>query len=282
MRWRGRRQSSNIEDRRRGRGPMLAAGGGLGLILIIIVTLLGGDPQALIGNLSGAQLGGGPSAASIDAGSDELAAFTATVLADTEDVWNDLFAREGRSYVEPRLVLFRGQVQSACGFASAATGPFYCPGDEKVYLDLSFFDELHRRFDAPGDFAQAYVIAHEIGHHVQHLLGITDRVHRMKGQVSEEEYNALSVRLELQADFLAGVWAHHAQKKRDILERGDIEEALRAAAAIGDDAIQRRARGYVVPETFTHGTSAQRAKWFRLGLETGDLGQGDTFAPGNP
>lgn len=286
MRWRGRRRSSNVEDRRRVGGPMVAKGGGLGVIIIVILyAILGGDPQALIENLPATnsnQSSSTQSGAAVTPADDEHAAFISTVLADTEDVWNGLFERAGERYAEPKLVLFRGQVQSACGFASAASGPFYCPGDQKVYLDLSFFDELKRQFNAPGDFAQAYVVAHEVGHHVQRLLGTTDKVHRAKGRVSEEEYNALSVRLELQADFFAGVWAHHAQRKFDMLERGDIEEALRAASAIGDDAIQKRSRGYVVPESFTHGTSAQRVKWFRRGFETGDLSQGDTFGSAAP
>ena len=265
---------------------MVAKGGGLGVIIIVILyAILGGDPQALIENLpatNSTQSSSTQSGAAVTPADDEHAAFISTVLADTEDVWNGLFERAGERYAEPKLVLFRGQVQSACGFASAASGPFYCPGDQKVYLDLSFFDELKRRFNAPGDFAQAYVVAHEVGHHVQRLLGTTDKVHRMKGRVSEEEYNALSVRLELQADFFAGVWAHHAQRQFDMLESGDIEEALRAASAIGDDAIQKRSRGYVVPESFTHGTSAQRVKWFRRGFETGDLSQGDTFGAEAP
>ena len=206
-----------------------------------------------------------------------MADFVSAVLGETEDVWREIFARSGQAYREPRLVLFSGAVQSACGFAESAMGPFYCPGDQKVYLDMAFFEELSRRFGAPGDFAQAYVIAHEVGHHVQNLLGITDRVHSMRARVSEAEYNQLSVRLELQADFLAGVWAHHAERARQILESGDIEEALNAASAIGDDRIQKRTQGYVVPDAFTHGTSAQRARWFRLGLETGDLSKGDTF-----
>ncbi len=279
MRWRGRRQSSNVEDRRRMGGPTVAKGGGLGVIIIVILyALMGGDPQTLIENLPATTSSqSSQSGAAVTPADDEQAAFISTVLADTEDVWNGLFERAGERYVEPALVLFRGEVQSACGFASSASGPFYCPGDQKVYLDQSFFDELSRRFKAPGDFAQAYVVAHEVGHHVQRLLGTTDKVHRMKGRVSEAEYNAMSVRLELQADFYAGIWAHHAQRKFKMLEPGDIEEALRAASAIGDDAIQKRSRGHVVPESFTHGTSAQRVKWFKRGFETGDLSQGDTF-----
>ncbi len=200
------------------------------------------------------------------------------VLADTEKVWRAQFQRMGRTYQEPQLVLFSGRVQSACGLASAATGPFYCPGDQKVYVDLDFYRELKERFDAPGDFAQAYVLAHEVGHHVQNLLGITDQVDGMRGRLSEVEFNKVSVRLELQADFLAGMWAHHAQRQWNILEAGDLEEALNAASAIGDDRIQRQAQGHVVPDSFTHGSSAQRIRWFRRGLETGDFAQGDTFS----
>ncbi|MCA9099152.1 MAG: zinc metallopeptidase, partial [Planctomycetaceae bacterium] len=195
--------------------------------------------------------------------------------------WTDMFQRMGKTYRKPTLVLFRGQVSSACGFASAAMGPFYCPGDQKLYVDLQFYEELSNRFGAPGDFAQAYVIAHEVGHHVQNLLGISEQVQAQRARLSDEEYNELSVRLELQADFLAGVWAHHADQQRDILERGDIEEGLRAAAAIGDDTLQKQSRGYVVPESFTHGTSEQRVRWFRKGLETGDLSQMDTFSASN-
>lgn len=287
MRWRGRRQSGNIDDRRRfGGGGRLALGGGAGgIILVILVVLLGGDPGAILQLLGGGDGGvlvpGGSTYVSPygepSAGDDALADFVAVVLADTEDVWNQLFLDMGRTYREPTLVLFRGRVDSACGFASAAMGPFYCPADEKAYIDLSFYEELRQRFDAPGDFAQAYVLAHEIGHHVQNLLGISDQVHARRSQLSKEEFNALSVRLELQADFFAGVWAHHAQKLRNILEPGDVEEALAAASAIGDDRIQMQSQGYVVPESFTHGTAQQRAAWFRKGLRTGDVRQGDTF-----
>lgn len=293
MRWRGQRQSDNIEDLRAGggRGKQLAVGGGVGTIVIVLLAILfGADPMALLQGVnpqaqlpgSGGGLGFPVDSSASPALDDEQAKFVSTVLADTEDVWNDLFRKMGQSYVEPKLVLFRGQVRSACGFADAAVGPFYCPGDSKVYLDMSFFDELSRRFKAPGDFAQAYVIAHEIGHHVQNLLGISDQVHAMRRKLSEAEYNALSVRLELQADFFAGVWAHHAQKARQILESGDLEEALRAATAIGDDNIQRQAQGYVVPDSFTHGTSKQRVRWFRKGLQTGDVNQGDTFDAAAP
>ena len=209
--------------------------------------------------------------------SDKGAEFVRRVLGDTEDVWRDLFQKAGERYQEPTLVLFSGSVDSACGFASAASGPFYCPGDSKVYIDLAFYDELSTRFGAPGDFAQAYVIAHEVGHHVQHLLGISDKVDAMRRSSSEAEANRLSVKLELQADFLAGVWAHHAQQSRAILESGDLEEALRCATAIGDDTLQRQARGRVVPESFTHGSAQQRVYWFKRGFETGDINQGDTF-----
>ena len=209
---------------------------------------------------------------------DEAASFVKVVLADNEDVWNKLFAEQGKQYQEPKLVLFRGEVESACGAASASTGPFYCSGDNKMYIDLSFYDDLKNRFSAPGDFAMAYVAAHEVGHHIQNLLGISDKVHQMRSQVSEAEYNKLSVKLELQADFLAGVWAHHAQQMKGILEAGDIEEALTAANAIGDDRLQKQAQGYVVPDAFTHGTSEQRMRWFKKGFETGDMNQGDTFA----
>lgn len=204
---------------------------------------------------------------------EELAEFSAVVLSDTELVWNQLLD----NYREPTLVLFTGSVQSTCGFASAASGPFYCPGDEKLYIDLSFYKELRDRFDAPGDFAQAYVIAHEVGHHIQKLMGLTDKVHSLRGKVSEAEYNRMSVRLELQADYLSGVWAHHAQHTLGVLEDGDIEEALNAASAIGDDRLQRQAQGHVVPDSFTHGTSEQRMRWFKKGYEAGDLSQGDTF-----
>lgn len=262
-------------------------GGGLGTVAIIILfLLLGGNPQQLIQSLPTTnQSQGGSQATSgtpITQTDDEHAVFVSTVLADTEDVWNRLLPEFGTRYVEPTMVLFRDEVRSACGFASSATGPFYCPADQKVYLDLSFFDQLAQRFDAPGDFAQAYVIAHEVGHHVQHLLGVTDQVHRQRGRISEEEYNALSVRLELQADFYAGVWAHHAQRSKDILEPGDLDEALTAASAIGDDAIQKKMQGYIVPESFTHGTSDQRIRWFRHGFETGDPSLGDTFRLPDP
>ncbi len=289
MRLDGGRESENIEDRRGRRpgGPIMI-GGGLGsLILIIIVIVLGGDPRPLLQNMANnaqqqqnaAPVGDDEAAIPQDEHSQKLKRFVSVVLADTEDVWTDVFAEQNRQYPPPKLVLFTGQVQSACGFASAASGPFYCPEDQKVYIDLAFYDELQSRFGAPGDFAQAYVIAHEIGHHVQNQLGILQKVHALKGRVSEAEYNEASVRLELQADYLAGMWAFHAQKMRDILEPGDLEEALHAANAIGDDTLQKQARGHVVPDSFTHGTAAQRARWFRKGFQSGKLRDGDTFKP---
>lgn len=287
MRWQGGRESENVEDRRRMGGRPMAIGGGLGmLIMVILVLVLGGDPQALLNNMQQQNPGGVPGGAGpgvepngeINPAQEELVKFVRVVLADTEDVWNELFRKDGKNYVEPKLVLFTGQVESACGFANAAVGPFYCPADQQVYLDLQFYQDLDDRFGAPGDFAQAYVIAHEIGHHVQQLLGISDKVHRMQQGLPEAEANDLSVRLELQADFFAGVWAHHAQRVRNILEQGDIEEAMNAASAIGDDRLQKQSQGYVVPESFTHGSSAQRVKWFRRGLQTGDMSQGDTFS----
>jgi predicted metalloprotease len=277
MRWQGRRQSDNIEDRR-GMRPVAVAGGGIGtLILILIVLFLGGDPRALLQQLPQQQQGGPVQQGPVDPAQEPLKEFVSTVLADTEDVWNDLFAKMGRKYREPTLVLFSGQVQSACGMAGAAVGPFYCPADQKLYIDLAFYDELRDRFGAPGDFAQAYVIAHEVGHHVQNQLGIVQQVDAARRRLSEAEANELSVRMELQADYFAGVWAHHAQRMKQVLEQGDIEEGLRAAAAIGDDRLQMEAQGYVRPDAFTHGTSEQRVRWFRKGLESGDPEQGDTF-----
>jgi predicted metalloprotease len=278
MRWRGRRGSSNVEDRRRMGGPVMA-GGGLGMIaLIVIVALMGGDPTALLQDMTQQVPGGG---ATPTAEEDELAQFVSVVLADTEDVWRELFARRGMTYQEPTLVIFTGRVNSACGLAGAAVGPFYCPADRKLYIDLSFYEQMRRQLGAPGDFAQAYVIAHEVGHHVQNLLGASDKLHSARGRVSETEYNRMSVRLELQADFYAGVWAHHAQRMRNVLETGDIEEALNAASAIGDDKLQRQSTGTVRPDSFTHGTSAQRVRWFRHGFETGDPAAGDTFDEAN-
>lgn len=253
-------------------------GGGLGMIiLVIIVALLGGDPMALLEQMDTGASSTQTAPATLSPEQQELAQFTSVVLADTEDVWHALFQQLGRRYEEPKLVLFSGSVQSACGYASAASGPFYCPADRKVYIDLVFYEELKRKFGAPGDFAQAYVIAHEVGHHVQNLLGTSREVQSMRGRISKEDYNKLSVRLELQADYYAGVWAHHAQRTKQILEEGDIEEAMNAANAIGDDTLQKRSRGYVVPDSFTHGTSEQRMRWFLKGLKSGDIRGGDTF-----
>ncbi len=280
MQWRGRRQSGNVEDRRGSGGGGfggLPIKGGLGLVVVIIVIglITGRNPLSLLQQIP---LDTGPSVSQSapyqpTPEEEELSQFVKVVLADTEDVWNQLLT----DYREPTLVIFSGSVQSGCGSADASTGPFYCSADEKLYIDLSFYEDLKSRFGAPGDFAQAYVIAHEVGHHVQHLLGITEKVHAMRGELSEEEYNKLSVKLELQADFLAGVWANHANKLTQMLEEGDYEEAMNAASAIGDDRLQKQARGYVVPDSFTHGTSEQRQRWFNKGFKTGDLNQGDTF-----
>ena len=286
MRWRGERESENVEDRRgiRVGGRGVAIGGG-GLLLIIALALFTGqDPTALL-----EQLTGGPSV-SVDpkqagrdgAPSDELGRFSSVVLASTEDVWRQTFASGGRRYQAPTLVLFSNAVQSACGFGSAAAGPFYCPMDNKVYLDLSFFTDLARRFGAPGDFAHAYVIAHEVGHHVQNQLGIASKVRAAQQRLPAGEVNALSVRMELQADCLAGVWAHHANRDAKLLEPGDVEEGLTAAAAIGDDRLQKRAQGYTVPESWTHGSSAMRVKWLRRGLQSGDIDACDTFSRDAP
>jgi len=306
MKWRGRRQSTNVEDRRsagRGFGGLgfptrmrrrrmggrqagkrrmgrSAGVGGLGLIVIVVIMLLlGVDPRILLTG-AGDPLGGGPAVnpSPQRTGPDPLRDFVAVVLADTEDVWHSLFRTQLDSgYREPKLVLFAGGVRSACGYAGSAVGPFYCPADQKVYLDLDFFQTLQDRFSAPGDFAQAYVIAHEVGHHVQTLLGISQQVHEAKSRLPSAEANALSVQLELQADCFAGVWANHAERTKGILEAGDIEEALGAASAIGDDTLQRQAQGYVVPDSFTHGTSAQRQDWFRRGLDQGRLSACNTF-----
>lgn len=282
MRWEMGRRSENVEDRRGMRPQRIALGGGIGgIILIVIALLLGVNPQQLLQQMPADQTASQTQVQQRNPAEDRLAEFVSVVLADTEDVWRAQFQSMGRQYREPKLVLFTEQVNSACGFASSAVGPFYCPGDEKVYIDLQFYQELKDRFGAPGDFAQAYVIAHEIGHHVQNQLGISDKVHAMQQRVSKEEANDLSVRLELQADFFAGIWANHAQKMRNILEPGDIEEALGAANAIGDDRLQMQGQGYVVPDSFTHGTSAQRVRWFRRGFETGDISQGDTFNAGS-
>ena len=280
MQWRGRRQSGNVEDQRGSGGGGFGGmpiKGGLGLVVVIVIIglITGRNPLSLLQQIP---LDNDPSISQSQPyqatpEEEELSQFVRVVLADTEDVWHQLMD----NYREPTLVLFSGSVQSGCGAADASTGPFYCSADEKLYIDLSFYEELKNRFDAPGDFAQAYVVAHEVGHHVQHLMGITDKVHAMRGQLSEEEYNMLSVKLELQADFLAGVWAHHADNLHNMIEEGDFEEAMNAASAIGDDRLQKQARGYVVPDSFTHGTSEQRQRWFNKGFKTGDLSQGDTF-----
>jgi uncharacterized protein len=268
MKWLGRQGSGNVQDRR-GMGG-LAVGGGIGGIVVLILGLLMGQNPLDYLNQS-------PKAYQPDAKDDEKSQFVSVVLKDTEDVWNKIFSDNGGDYQEPVLVLFSGSDQSACGYASAATGPFYCPLDSKVYIDLSFYDQLQQRFGAPGDFAMAYVIAHEVGHHVQNQLGISEKIHTARQRSGEAEANELSVRQELQADFFAGVWAHHADKMNSILEPGDIEEALQAAFAIGDDRLQMESQGYVVPESFTHGTSEQRMYWFKKGYTTGDMSQGDTF-----
>ncbi|HEX2962232.1 MAG TPA: neutral zinc metallopeptidase [Ignavibacteriales bacterium] len=283
MRWRGLRQSSNVEDRRGGGTSRRFVGGGIGtLVIALIIWLLGGNPGEIFNILSP---GGGEQTTTNyqeSAEENELKQFVSVVLAETEDAWTKIFREKGSDYRKPKLVLYTNSVQSACGFSSAAVGPFYCPGDEKLYLDLSFYDELQKRFHAPGDFAMAYVVAHEVGHHVQNLLGISEKVAALRRRLSEEEYNKFSVRLELQADYFAGVWAHYADRTKQIVEQGDIDEALRAASAVGDDNIQKQSQGYVVPESFTHGTSEQRKKWFYKGYQSGTLEGGDTFSADNP
>lgn len=277
MKWKGRAKSSNVEDRR-GRGVGGAAIGGLGgfgIIIMIIYALLGGNPGDIMQSIDPGQTQNVPYEATQE--EEELAEFVSVVLADTEVVWNDIFADLGKEYNEPKLVLFTGSVQSACGVAGASTGPFYCPGDKNVYIDLSFYNELKTQFKAPGDFAMAYVIAHEVGHHIQNELGIIAQMDEIRGKVSKEEYNKYNVRLELQADYLAGVWANHVQGQ-NLLEEGDLEEALTAASAVGDDRIQMQSQGYVIPDSFTHGTSEQRKRWFYKGYEAGDLSQWDTFS----
>ncbi|NNE29620.1 MAG: zinc metallopeptidase [Saprospiraceae bacterium] len=280
MRWEGREGSRNIEDRRRRQVRRVGTGLGIGSLLLIGLALfMGQDPSEVLQQVQQQQQGQSVPTGPVNEAEEELAQFVSVVLKDCEDVWRELFPEQlGRRYEEPILVLFTGQTQSPCGYASAATGPFYCPGDSKLYIDLSFYDDLKRKFNAPGDFAMAYVISHEVGHHVQNLLGITREVQSQRRRLPKAEYNELSVRLELQADFLAGVWAHHAHQMKKILEEGDLQEALNAAHAIGDDRLQRQSQGYVVPESFTHGTSEQRMRWFTKGLRSGDLRDGDTFA----
>ena len=280
MKWKGRAGSRNVEDRRGsggfGMGGKGILGGGLGIVFIIVFMLLGGDPGQI---LSQSQIinQGGDTSYEQTAEEEELAEFASVVLADTEAVWQDIFYEYGEVYQEPILVLYSGYVQSACGTAGSSTGPFYCPGDNKVYIDLSFFQEMETRFDAPGDFAMAYVIAHEVGHHVQNQLGIMDEYQRLRSQMSQTEFNKLTVRLELQADYLAGVWAHYVDDM-NYMEDGDIQEAMNAASAVGDDRIQKQTQGYVVPDSFTHGTSEQRMRWFMKGYNEGDLDQWDTFS----
>lgn len=283
MKYKGRTRSTNVEDRRgmRGGKAIAGVGGGLGLIIVLLVTLLGGNPEELLGSLGGTETPNSSIPYEETQEEKELAEFVSVVLADTEKVWTNIFQENGLVYKEPTLVLYTNSVDSACGTAGASVGPFYCPGDQKLYIDLSFYKELQTQFNAPGDFAMAYVIAHEVGHHVQTLLGKSNELSSLRQRLSEEEYNQYSVRFELQADYYSGVWASHAQGM-DLLEEGDLEEALTAASAVGDDTIQKRARGYVVPESFTHGTSEQRKRWFYKGYENGTLEGGDTFNTKNP
>lgn len=281
MKWTGRRESSNVDDRRGMSGGKLAAGGGIaGLVIYLLYTFMSGgsiDPSQVQQRLQPVteQRTLTPEEQAAD---DERARFVKVVIAETEDVWNKLFTERGDQYTEPTLVLFRDAVASACGNASSASGPFYCPGDNKLYIDLSFYQELQDKLNAPGDFAMAYVVAHEVGHHIQNLMGTADKVNRKRQELDETAFNRYSVMMELQADFYAGVWAHHAQKMKNILDPGDIDEALNAANAIGDDRLQKQATGQVMPDAFTHGTSAQRMYWFKKGYETGDIKQGDTFS----
>jgi uncharacterized protein len=272
MLWRGRTGSSNVEDRR-GMGGLVAGGGIVGLVIYLITSFLGGDP----GQLPQMTQQGAPLSAEEQAAEDTMAQFVSVVLSETEAAWEHILSQNGMQYSKPTLVLFRDQVQSGCGTAGSSSGPFYCPADRKLYIDLSFYEELRNRFKASGDFAMAYVIAHEVGHHIQKLLGTEEKVSRLRHQLSEKEYNTYSVRVELQADYYAGVWAHYADKQNHIIEAGDIEEALNAASAVGDDNIQKQSQGYIVPDAFTHGTSEQRRHWFELGYKYGDLEHGNTF-----
>ncbi|MBQ0139155.1 MAG: neutral zinc metallopeptidase [Kurthia sp.] len=278
MEWKGRKQSNNVEDRRGSKAPVAIGGiGGIGIIIAIIVTLMGGDPSAILGNTTPSQV------TTETAGNytpskeeEEIADFVKVVLADTEDVWAEVFEKEGKTYKDPTLVLYTDSVASACGTATSAVGPFYCPGDQKLYIDLSFYDELRTQYKAPGDFAMAYVVAHEVGHHVQTLLGDTQKVHSQNGKISKKAYNDLSVRMELQADYYAGVFANYVQGE-GYLDEADFDEAVNAAHAIGDDTLQKQAQGYAVPDSFTHGTSEQRMKWLERGFKYGDIEHGDTF-----
>lgn len=269
MRWEGREQSTNVEDRRgMGGRTGMAIGGGGGVILLILGLLFGVDPQQLI---QGPQEPGNQPR-QINPAEEKLAAFSKVIFRDTEVVWEDLFRKMGKRYEKPTLVLFSGRVESACGSADAAVGPFYCPGDSRVFIDLSFYKDMERKLNAPGEFARAYVIAHEVGHHVQRLLGYSQRVDEARQRSGKKDYNRMSVRLELQADYLAGVWAHHGQRRFQFLDEGDIDSALKAAFEIGDDRLQKKGQGYVVPDSFNHGTSAQRQRWFMNGFKTGDVG----------
>jgi predicted metalloprotease len=278
MQWQGRRESSNVDDRRGITGGQVAVGGGvIGVIFLLVNFLLGGGDVSQLEELQ-PQPPQQEMTAEQKAADDKEASFVKVVLADTEDVWTKIFGDMGRSYSKPTLVLFRGATTSGCGNASSASGPFYCPADQDVYIDLSFAEDLNQRFNASGDFAMAYVVAHEVGHHVQNLLGISQKVERIRQQGNETQYNKYSVRLELQADFYAGMWAHYDQKMKNVIVPNDIDEALNAANAIGDDRLQREATGTVMPDAFTHGTSAQRMYWFKKGYETGDMNQGDTFS----
>ncbi len=278
MRWREGRRSENVEDQRGSGVRKGAIGGGIGILIILAIGLLtGADPGALINSIATESGSLDNTPVVLTAAENESADFVSVVLADTEDTWQSIFRQNGQVYRQPRLVLFKGSVDSACGFAESAMGPFYCPGDEKVYIDLDFYTELKDQLGAPGDFAQAYVIAHEVGHHVQNLIGTSDEVQRLQSRSDEVTANKYSVMLELQADCYAGVWAYHADKERQVIEAGDIEEATNAAAKIGDDALQKQSQGYVVPDSFTHGTSAQRVKWFDAGFASGDIDSCDTF-----
>lgn len=281
MRWKGRRQSTNVEDRRGGGGGKIV-GGGIGVLVIaVIVYFLGGDPSTILQQAGSVQ----QTQSTTHVGSqkeEEYKEFVSVVLADTEDIWSKLFNDMGGTYKPPTLVIYSGSISSACGGATSASGPFYCPADKKLYIDLSFYDELRTKFGAPGDFAMAYVVAHEVGHHIQNLIGVASNIQSQRGQVSQVEYNKLSVRMELQADFLAGMWAHYADKWKNVLDDGDIQEALQAAHQIGDDYLQKQAQGRVVPDAFTHGTSQQRMYWFKKGYTTGDFDQSNTFGPNAP
>ena len=281
MLWGDGRRSENVEDRR-GIGVGGIAGGGVGVVVIALLAMFFGvDPRVILQEAGqGPAPSGQQQAVAVDPAQDKLKDFVSVVLADTEDTWGEIFQRGGSTYERPKLVLFTGAVRSACGLAQSAVGPFYCPGDRKVYIDLDFYKMLEKRFGAPGEFAKAYVVAHEIGHHVQNLLGISGKVHAAMDRSSRERANQLSVRQELQADCYAGIWANHANRSRHILEAGDVESGLNAAAAIGDDRLQKQSQGYVAPESFTHGSSAQRVQWFRSGLESGELSACDTFKAG--